>query len=299
MRNTIKTLALGLAAVVAVSMTACMGESSSPVASSKDEFGTIVVQARTNGVNKLSKPGLGKSAAITLETLKVTLTSNVGPADDTTIVIAAGENGFGSAANVEHTVNLVLNLKALRTWYVSVETFDVNDSVIHVAADTIHDLLAGQVRALTLNANPLYTMYKANFNFPDSIYSATGTFGQKIQINKIELEVDGTVVATDARAFVPGETYELTYDYVTNSATNITISVFGKLPQSDSIWSAADTLLYTATRAFSSLSRDSLNPVSLAWQGPVDGVGDLQVVIGKVGLFDVEAVTDSTVLAKK
>lgn len=296
MRNSIKNLALGLAVVGATALTACMGGTSNPVVSS-DEFGTVVVQARTSNVNQLSKPGLGKSAVITLDELVITLTSDA--SDDSTITLGVGDSGFVAASDTDQTISLVLNLKALRTWTITVKTFDTNDSLIQTGTDSVVNLLAGQVRALTLNANPLFTMYKATFNFPDSIYSPSGLFGQKLDISKIELAIDEVSVAVDSQSFNADSNYVLTYDYVSIDADSITINVYGKLPTSDSTWSDVENLLYTKTRATSSLSTTSLTTVPLDWEGPVDGGVELEIKIGKVGLFDVEATTDSTVLSKK
>jgi hypothetical protein len=295
MRNSIKKLALGLVTLGAFSLTACMS-SGSNVAAGSNETGTVVVQANTKNLNNLSKPALGKASVIELDQLIITAISNAAVPDTVIITLSVGDSGFKDTSTINQNINVTLNLKALRTWYISAITKDVNDSTIHSGADTVTNLQAGQVAIATLSANPLFAMYKATFNFPDSIYSPTGLFGQKLDISKIELIIDGGIVADSLTTFTDSTNYVLAYDYVSPDADSVTLKVYGYLPTSDSTWSSVENLLYTKTRAISSLSTLSVNTVNLDWVGPVTGAADLTVQIGKVGTYDINGVTPPIIL---
>lgn len=312
MRNTIKNFVLGIAAVGALSLTACMSSGSSSVGPGADEFGTVVVQTRTGDVNNLSKPGLAKSSVITLDSLIITAISNATTPDTVVVRLTVGDSGFVDTSTIDQNIGVVLNLKALRTWYISAVTKDVNDSTIHTGADTVESLLAGQVRTVNLSASPEFSMYKATFNFPDSIYSPTGLFGQRLLISKIKLNIDGEDVAVGTGSdttdtifagtdtitgfYLADTSYILTYDYVANAADSVTMTVYGYLPTSDSTWSDVENVLYDTTRAIADLSTSSVNNVALGWKGPVDGAADLTVEIGKVGTYEVEGETPDVVL---
>jgi hypothetical protein len=289
MRNSIKKLALGLVALGAFSLTACMSSGSNVAAGNNDQYGIVVVQANTKNLSSLSKPALGKSSVISLDSLIVTAISNAATPDTVTVKLAVGDSGFKDTSTINQNISITLNLKALRSWTISAKTIDVNDSVIHTGSATVNNLQAGQVRAVNLSATPKFAMYKATFNFPDSIYSPTGLFGQKLDISKIELIIDGVVVDDSVATFLDSTNYVLNYDYVATTADSVTLKVYGYLPTSDSTWSSVQNLLYTKTRAISSLSTLSLNNVALDWVGPVNGAANLTVQIGKVGTYDISA----------
>jgi hypothetical protein len=288
MRNSIKKLALGLVAVGAFALTACMS-SGSNVAAGNDEFGTVVVQANTKNLSSLNKPALGKASVIELDSLIIRAISNASTPDTVYVKLAVGDSGFKDTSTINQNISVTLNLKALRSWTITARTVDQNDSVIHTGSASVSNLLAGQVRVVNLSATPLFAMYKATFNFPDSIYSPTGLFGQKLDISKIELIIDGDVVADSLDTFEADSNYRIAYDYVSVGADSVTLKVYGYLPTSDSTWSDVENVLYTKTRAISSLSTLSVNNVSLDWVGPVNGAANLTVQIGKVGTYDITA----------
>lgn len=281
-------MTLGLAVLGAIAFTGCMSEGANPGAADGEATGTVVVRAKTGNVSSLSKPGLGKTSVITLDSLIVTAISNASTPDTVKVLLAVGDSGLSSDVSDDQDVNIVLPLRALRTWYISAVTKDVNDSTIHSGADTVENLLAGTVRNADLTVDPLFSMYKASFTFPDSIYSPTGLFGQQVNISKIEIALDGDVVADEETAFEPDTSYELTYDYVTGEMDSVTLNVYGNLDGADAPWDE-ESLLYTNTVAIDELSTETTNNVSLTWEGPAGGVTDLTVEIGEVGTFEVEA----------
>jgi hypothetical protein len=288
-----------MVALGAIALTGCFGSGTSSVAGpSDDSFGTVVIQAKTSNVNKLSKPGLGKASVISLDSLIVTAISNAATPDTVVVRLAAGENGFVSNASADQNISIELTLKALRSWTISAITKDANDSVVQTGSVAVNNLLAGQNRTVNLEANPVWAMYKAKFNFPDSIFSPTGLFGQKVNLSKIELIIDGNVVADLSNSFEADTDYEVAYDYVSVNATNVSLKVYGTLEGASAPWNA-QSLLYSKTTAISGLSTTNVNNVSLNWVGPTGGAADLTVQIGKVGTYEIVGETPHEVLSKK
>lgn len=299
MRNSIKKIALGFVAIGAFALTACMSSGSNLAANDQDGQGTVVLQTRTGNVNKLSKPGLGKASVIQLEKLVITAISNAATPDTVTIELAVGDSGFKDTSTIDQTIAVPLSLKALRTWKITAVTTDVNDSTIHTSDTvTVTNLLAGQTRLATLNVNPEYSMYKATFNFPDSIFSPTGLFGQSVEFSRIEFLVDGVVKADLEAGILPFEAdsnYQVAYDYVSVNASNVTLKVYGTISGASVPWDA-ESVLYEKTVAISSLSTLSVNSVPLDWVGPTGGNVNLTVQIGRVGTYEIEAGMDPIIL---
>ncbi len=303
MRNFTKHLSLAAVSVAVLVLSACFGTASNPVSTSEGEA-TVVIQTKTNNVNRLSKPGLGKSAAITLDSLIVTAISNASTPDTVIVKLGVGDSGFSSVATSDQNIGIVLNLKALRNWTISAKTIDVNDSIIQEGSVVTGNLFAGQTKIVTLNATPNYTIYTATFNFPDSIQSPTGNFKQKITFNKIELFFDGVMADDSVGTLAPSVNQVLSYDYVPTGVLapdSVTLKVFGNIENADTPWNAGSNLLYDTTVAISTLSAvyPATNSVPLLWRGPVDGVVDLTVEIEKVGQVAIDGETNPIVLSKK
>jgi len=191
-----------------------------------------------------------------------------------------------------------LNLKALRSWTISAKTIDQNDSIIQTGSVAVNNLFAGQTRVVTLSATPIFTMYSATFNLPDSIFSPTGNFGQNITLTKIELLVDGVVKDDTTATLAPATNHVLSYDYVVAANDSITLKVYGNISNADAPYNSGSNLLYTATVAKASLVAvyPTANTVALAWQGPVRGIADLTVEIEKVGQVAINGTTNPTIL---
>jgi hypothetical protein len=300
-RKSIKNLGLSLIAVGAFALTACMSGNSNPAGSGEEGYATVLVQTKTSNVNRLSKPGLSKSSVITLDSLYVTAISDAATPDTVSVKLAVGDSGFSASAIADQNVGIVLNLKALRSWTISARTVDVNDSIIQSGSVSVPTLKAGQTRVVNLVANPNFTIYNATFNFPDSIFSPTGNFGQNLTLTKIELLVDGAVVANRNATLAPDTNHVLSYDYVGPDADSVTLKVYGNIDSADAPYDAGNNLLYSKTVAISSLVAvyPIANTVPLTWRGPVQGVADLNVEIKKVGTVDITGTTNPVILNKK
>ena len=142
-------------------------------------------------------------------------------------------------------------------------------------------------------------MYKATFNFPDSLATAATSFSQKLNVKRLIMKVDGKTVAVDSTtSFVSHTNYSLGYDYVpVNTSTNVELSVIGNLTG----WSyTTDTLLFYKSDIIGAQvsGSDSTRTTTLNYVGPVTGKDNLTVTITKVGLYQITAQTLPTVIPK-
>jgi hypothetical protein len=295
-----KHYSLGALVLGAFALVGCLGGESANGPAAADGFGTLSVKVGTGTVSGASKSGLSKSATISLKKLVITFTSNATPVDVVIDTITVGEQGFSSDATIQQVIDSAYSLKALRTWYITAETFDVNDSLIHAKADTVVALLAGETRQVNLSLAPRFVMYKAKFNFPDSLASVTGPNKQKMNVTRLVMKVDGATVVDSSAAFASATPYTIGYDYVpVNVGTMVELLVIGNLEGWDRV---TDTTLYAKTDiAISAVnpSVDSSRTVALNYVGPVTGLADLSVTIQKVGLFEVTATTDPVAVPKR
>jgi hypothetical protein len=294
----LKSITFGLVAVCAAFLVGCMGND---VQGSQEKYGSVSVSIGTGDVNSASKPGLAKSATISLSKLVITFISNATPADTIRDTIRAGvSQGFTSVSTSNQTVDSSYVLKALRTWYVTAKTLDSQDSVVHVKVDTIAKLLAGENRSKSLTLNPRFVMYKANFSFPDSLSSTTGPNKQKINVTRLIMKVNGTTVVDSSATFNPATAYTIGYDYVpVNLGTTVQLLVIGNLVGSNIV---GDSVLFRNTNiSINSLAPgvDGSQSAVLSYVGPTTGTGALTVTIVKVGVYTVTATTDSAGVPKK
>jgi len=296
--KTFKSITLGLAAVGAAFLVGCMGND---VQGSQEKYGSVSVSVGTGNVVAASKSGLSKGATISLKKLVITFVSNATPSDTVSDTIKAGvDQGFTSTATADQTVDSSYVLKALRTWVVTAKTLDAKDSVVHIKIDTIKNLLAGEVRSKSLSLSPRYVMYKANFNFPDSLSSTTGPNKQKMNITRLIMKVNGTTVVDSSAAFAPSTAYTIGYDYVpVNTGTTVSLSVIGNLVGSSI---PGDSVLFRNTNISISSLAPGINDgqtAVLSYVGPVTGTGALTVTITKVGVYTVTATTNPAGVPKQ
>lgn len=305
MRKFINKVTLGAVAVAALTLSACMSSGSNP-ASSEEGYATVTVTAKTKGVSALSKPGLGKASAITLDRLVITAISDAASplADDTVIVtLNIGDSGLvASTASNQTLTGVPLTLKALRSWTITVLTFDAADDTIQASAEeNLGQVYAGEKKPLTIQVDPLYSSYKAKFNLPATISSGTGNFTQTLTVSKIEMF---TIKGIDTTSVVsknsPSLVDSLEYDKLklSEGITHLLLRVYGTLPEASAPW-LTDTVLYSGVALLSGLDADAPTPVSLAWKGPTVGEADLKIELGKVGLYVITAGTEPQVLPKK
>jgi hypothetical protein len=200
-KGALKKLVLGTSILGAAVLGGCMTDSGKQAeAGQQAEVGPsakLVIGMGVKDVNNLTKPGLSKSSAITLNKLVVTLTSSVGtdPVIRDTI-IAHPDSAFKPDASDAQSIFKDYNVKPLRNWTVQVKTLDVNDSVIHVASKTENNLQIGETRSFVLNLTSKFIVYVAKFVLPDSIGSAdTNVTGkQALNIKRFVMVIDGDTV---------------------------------------------------------------------------------------------------------
>jgi hypothetical protein len=254
---------------------------------------------KTGDINGASS-GLSKASTIALSKLIVTFTSNATPADTVRDTITAGTQGFSSTATSNQTVSKTYTLKALRTWKIVAKTIDSQDSVVHTKTDSVVNLLAGEERSKSIALAPRFVMYKAAFNFPDSLASTTGPAKQKMNVTRLVMKVDGITVVDSSAAFASATAYSIGYDYVpVNIGTTVELLVIGNLEG----WArVTDTTLYGKTDIAVTATGpgiDGSHSVTLPYVGPVTGKTDLEMVIQKVGLYQITATTDSAGVPKR
>lgn len=318
MRNSIKKIALGVVALGAFSLTACMNSGSQVGPEATESNATVFVTAKMKNVNTLSKPGLAKLTPIELTTLRITAVSDItGPKvlDQDSIVVeyavgdSIGDTVFSNLATIDQEFNVQLSLRPLRSWTIKVETLDDVDSVIQTGTAPLGTLFAGQVKGVSVSASPLYNNYEATFNFADSIFSTSGSIQrQDLKVTSYSIEIDSEVAADTAAVLANGVTtdvnhklsiYKVSTDLSAPTSTEtVSIKVYGFLPQGEDFGGTATApiLLYSGTALLKDLSTSSATTVTLEWQGPVTGVADLTVEISKVGTIEIIVGTDPEVI---
>jgi hypothetical protein len=276
----------GLAALAALA-TGCINDGGSR----KDSEANLVVVTGVKDVNKVR--GLGKASTISLKKLIITLRST-----DTTIavrrdtVLADTGASFVSNATSDQTFSRSYKVNPLRTWIVVVKTLDAKDSVVHYDSATAVNLLAGETRSVTLNLSSRYVMYEAQFTLPDSINFTLSTFKQQLNVKRVVLRVDGSIVADSTRSprFEPGSPtptiHTVRFDYIrVNQTPDVRVEFYGKI--GDVI--SDTTLLFVSE--FNDVNPSTPNPPAVApvYVGP-DAVtlgniatAGLVINIGKVG----------------
>jgi hypothetical protein len=301
-------LALAAVAVGALALTGCMTEGSNGEKETR-----LTVSMGVKDVNKLAKAGLGKSSTISLAKVVVTLKSSV--ATDSVIrdTILPGDNGFTATATADQSVAKAYNVKPLRSWKIYVKTVDVAGVVIHEDSASADSIKIGESRPVSITLGSKYVMYVAKFTLPDSIGSATGAFKEKLNVNRFMLVVDGDTVrdSTKASGYFSSapNVHTVGYDYVEAGTPHVLkLFVFGDMNDwdsnlplyGDSVSIAATdtgttktpTLTYTGPGSPSDPDWSSVNPGGAK-------IEDLTIVIGKVGVVEIEPTLPPNPLPKK
>lgn len=319
MRNSLKKLTLGVIALGAFSLTACMN-SGSAVGPESGDNATIFVTTKMKNINTLSKPGLAKLTPIELTTLRITAVSDIaGPrilGEDSVVVefnagdvVGEGPGTFLDDATEDQEFNVKFSLRPLRSWTITVETIDDEDSVIQSGTASLGILYAGEVKGLSVTADANYNNYEATFNFEDHITSTSGSVDeQDLKITSFAMTIQSEtafgVPAGAATEVVPNVDHKLSIYKVktalaTSTTDSVSLKVYGYLPQGpDSGGTLLDPiLLYSGAAALNDLSGTSATTVTLDWVGPVTGtVDDLEITISKVGTIQIDAVTDPEII---
>jgi hypothetical protein len=264
----LKTLFVGTAILGATVLGGCFlndgGSSSKEVGD-----GSLMIGMKVRDVNNLANSGLGKSSAIELSKLVITLTSS--KAGDAVVrdTLFADSGEIDADAHTAQQVIKSYPIKALRNWTIEVKTLDVNDSVIHIASKTENNIKVGEARSVVLNLSSKFIVYLAKFALPDSLVSADTSIHQKqkLYINRLMMVVDGDTVVNNTSApgyFQAAPTINLLeWNYASASDTHdVELYVFA---DSLGTWDPTrpiygDTIQITPT--------DSVLTPTLPWTGP-------------------------------
>ncbi len=278
----------------------------------------LVVSVGMKDVNNLTKPGLGKASAITFKHMIITLTSSI--ATDEVIrdtLVADPDSAFKPDAHTGQSVLKNYSVKPLRDWTVSVETFDVNDSVIHGDSVTQTNLQIGETRAFLLNLAPKFVVYVAKFVLPDSIGSAdvNVTAKQKLNIKRFVMIVEGDTVrdTTSTPGYFAADpvSHEVIWDYVSTAVDSprVELYVFTDSLGGMGSWDP-DLPLFADTIVVTNI--DSTYTPELPYTGPGSpsdpnydpanpggAVAGLEIVIGPVGIVEINPVVPTNPLPRR
>lgn len=313
LNGTLKKLLLGTSILGASVLSGCLmndGGKQADVGPSAN----LVISMGVKDVNNLTKPGLGKASAITLEKLVVTLTSSV--ATDAVIrdtIYAHPDSAFKPDASNQQSVLKNYSVKPLRNWTVSVRTIDVNGVVIHDSSKTENNLQIGETRAFLFSLAPKYIVYVAKFFLPDSIGSADTnvTSKQALNIKRFMMVVDGDTVRDTSSSpgyFPSGVEIPIVWDYVSTETDTheVRLYVFTDSAGGMGSWNPelplfADTVLVTDI--------DSVYAPELPYTGPGSpsdpngagggSVAGLSITIGAVGLVEIQPQLPSNPLPRR
>ena len=277
-----KITALAPLAVMALGLTftGCMEQSNSPSSAAAGQPATISMRVGLDPVQSL-----GKASLITLKALILQLSSNTGDTirDTLTTSTTPGILGLSTAPQ---TVSKNYTLKPLRSWKVIAKTWDLNDSVIHI--DTVNTGVVndGDTAHINVSLSSRFTMYQAQFMIPDSISSSvSGTVKQVVNINRLELMIDG--VDKKDSTVSPGPYYTklvnavIGYDYVPVGNHTVQLFAYGVMYA----WPTASPLYSSSITNINNVLADSnaTQGVTLNWTGPTTNTGAMTAIIGQVG----------------
>ena len=302
----IKNLVLGAAALSALVLGGCLNDAGSPNSSKEPANGSLSINLNVPDVN--ASKSLHKGATITLSKLIVTLTSTVVTDSVIRDTITPGENGFSSTSTVSQSISKSYTVRPLRGWTLSVKTLDSRDSVIHAGSKLADSIKIGELRPVTISLTSKFVMYVAKFTLPDSIGSATGTFREKLNVNRFVLVLDGDTVRDTTKLGGPGSYFAsaptfhtVGYDYVrADTSHTLKLYVYGDLndwPSDKPLF--GDSVIITPT--------DTLKTPTLAYTGPGSAsdtgsvgakIDPLTIEIGKVGIVEINPVLPSNPLPK-
>lgn len=280
----------------------------------------LVISVGMKDVNNLTKAGLGKTSAITFKKLVITLSSSIVTDDTITHVIEASDTAgslFTTDASVAQTVLKDFSVKPLRDWKVTVETFDVNDSLIHSASKTETGLQIGETRAFHLQLLPRFIVYVAKFVLPDSIGSADTnvTAKQALNIKRFVMVIDGDTVrdTTSSPGYFPSApaVNQLVWDYVSTETDTHDVELYVYTDSAGGMGSWDPGLpLFADTIAVTDI--DSVYNPDLPYTGPGSpsdpnydptnpggAVAGLTIEIGAVGVVELAPVVPINPLPRR
>lgn len=292
---------LGVAVIFGAALTGCLNDSGSP---SREEA-SLIVSTKVTDVNKVNGR-LAKSAAIKLDRLIITLTSN-NPEDavrrDTIKASDTAGSNFTTDATEDQTFSRNFLVKPLRNWTIVVKTLDVNDSVIHYDSTVANALLAGETRAVTVNLSSRFVMYEARFTVPDSLNFTLLSLKQQMSIRRVIMLVDGDTVAdssTTPRFAASPTQHSIRFDYISvNDIPDVKLEFYGSV--------GADT---TTTKMFEQTfenvdpgNPNPSGPTTAEYVGPnssqLGSTVGLTINIGRVGTVVFQPVLNPDVTSKK
>ncbi len=239
---------------------------------------------------------LNKSAVISLDRMVVVMSSSANDTIRDTITTTTTP-ALSPVSTTGQTIQKNYDLKALRSWKITVTSFDVLDSIIHRDSATIPVLYAGDSVGVNLNLSSRFAMYEARFlSLPDSIQSATpGQPKQELCIDRLVLEIDSTPVrdsTSSGPCFAALTTHVLSYDYVETGTRQVRLLAYGPMNH----WDVALPLFDGSTNVNVGAGADSTVALNLAWVGPTTGSGNLEVQLGRVGKVTVNGTLPGTVM---
>jgi hypothetical protein len=268
-------IALAMSAAMAFFAGCFESETTSP---SSNASGSAVLGVR---VALPSQAALTKSSVISLNKLILVLTSSSN--DTIRDTITSGTiPALSSSVLANQTVGKYYALKPLRSWKLVAKTLDLNSMVIHSDSVTVSSVIrAGDTTLISLNMSAKFVMYQANFILPDSIGSSDTSVHakQKINFDRLVLQVDGVNVADSTRTYFPiaPTLSTLTYDYVPVGLHTVKMLAYGNLG------SGPSQLLYKDSTVVNP-GTDTTATRTLVYVGPNGNTatGQASVTIGKV-----------------
>ncbi|MFW6254206.1 MAG: formylglycine-generating enzyme family protein [Chitinivibrionales bacterium] len=219
----------------------CSSDNPNPL--NQESAGSVSLSVTCGKVGSLSKV-----KTIDLQNLYVTLSAE----DEADIRDTFAVSGYGRQT-VTRDYN---NLASGKTWTVSAESRDANDSIIHTGSKAV-TVESGTSVPVTLTLSAQYSMLNVSFlPIMDSI-------------TQCEIVVDGETAAdtTFAKQSLVGATLVLGYDYLTADIApgiehTVTLNAYGEID-------GVTMLLYTGETTIDVVAGvDSLYAVTLAWVGP-------------------------------
>lgn len=237
-----------------------------------EERGSAMVKVKVEPVGTL-----GKSRAINLTQLVLTLTNETDTISDTSLIDPQGSQSV--------TVPF-MELTSLIEWKVDARTFDMSGEEIH-AGSTTFSVYPKQTTDVSLDLSANYSQL------------VTHIFPVRDSVNDIRLTVDGELKASEqfAKQAKIGDTVSLEFDYLTASPAGVSHAI--RLEAFGQMW-AIDTLLYAADTTITVTSGlDETHTITLKWVGPntpPPGQAEMSVVIGAVGTVEINGELEDTVV---
>jgi hypothetical protein len=157
----------------------------------------IVLSIRLNAV---PEPPLAKTAALRMDRLIITLTSN--SASDSVIrdTIVASENVNGVLTVATATPQQILKsytVKPLRTWTIEVKTLDAAGETMHHGTAVAENVIIAETKPVSMTLTNRFQPMVARFRLPDTLRSSDPlvTAKQALFFKRLVMVVNGDTVA--------------------------------------------------------------------------------------------------------